>query len=129
MLSWNSNSRLRSRLAQLKLPTYEDYEIELPPNAENGENPYKIRARVFFPPNLVQGKKYPLLVDVYGGPGSQRVSDSYGIDWATTLVTSYSIIYASIDGRGSGRQSDDLKFQVYRRLGTVEVYDQISGGE
>jgi dipeptidyl-peptidase-4 len=126
ILRWTSNTKLRQRLATFSLPEYKDYEIQLP--AEAG-NPYKIRARVLFPPNMTPSKKYPLLVDVYGGPGSQRISNTYGIDWSTSLVSSHSVIYASIDGRGSGRQSDDLKFQVYRKLGTVEVYDQINGGD
>ena len=36
------------------------------------------------------------------------------------------MIYVSIDGRGTGFQSNDYKFQVYRNLGTVEMQDQIN---
>lgn len=63
----------------------------------------------------------------YGGPNSQKIKDRYLVDWSKTLITRKDVIYAYIDGRGSGRQSDDLKFQVYRRLGTVEIHDQIYG--
>ena len=35
-------------------------------------------------------------------------------------------MYAVVDGRGTGFQSDEYKFQVYRNLGTVEMDDQIA---
>jgi dipeptidyl-peptidase-4 len=45
------------------------------------------------------------------------------------LVSRKNIIYASVDGRGSGRQSDSLIFQVNKKLGTLEVNDQISAAK
>ena len=50
----------------------------------------------------------------------------WSVGWGDYLVTSRNIIYASIDGRGTGYQSDEHKFQVYRNLGTVEMDDQIA---
>jgi len=52
-----------------------------------------------------------------------------GIEWGHTLSSSHNVIYASIDGRGSGRVSDSQMFAVYRSLGRYEVDDQISGAE
>ena len=37
------------------------------------------------------------------------------------LVSNYGIAYASIDGRGTGFQSDDFTFELYKKLGTVEM--------
>jgi dipeptidyl aminopeptidase/acylaminoacyl peptidase len=45
--------------------------------------------------------------------------------WLAYLVSSENVIYVSIDGRGSGFRGDDFMHAVYRRLGTVEVQDQI----
>lgn len=61
----------------------------------------------------------------YAGPDSQKISEDFKVDWGTYLASSQGIIYGSIDARGSGRQSTDLKFAVYRNLGSVEVEDQI----
>ena len=36
-------------------------------------------------------------------------------------MSNYDIVYASIDGRGTGYQSDDFTFQLYEKLGTVEM--------
>jgi dipeptidyl-peptidase 4 len=42
------------------------------------------------------------------------------------LTVNRSFIYAAIDGRGSGLKGDRMLFAGYRRLGTVEIEDQIS---
>lgn len=62
----------------------------------------------------------------YAGPNSVQISDAFTLGWGAYLTTNRSIIYALIDGRGSGLKGDSMKFSVYRRLGTVEIYDQIT---
>lgn len=62
----------------------------------------------------------------YGGPDSTQVSEKYSLDWGSYLAANKSIIYASIDGRGSGLRGDKILFAGYRKLGTVEVVDQIN---
>jgi dipeptidyl-peptidase-4 len=42
------------------------------------------------------------------------------------LAANKSIIYATIDGRSSGLKGNDMLFASYRRLGTVEITDQIN---
>lgn len=62
---------------------------------------------------------------MYGGPGSQMVSENFKIDYGKYLASGRDIIYAAIDGRGSGCQGDTHKYQLYHKLGTVEIEDQI----
>uniref|UniRef100_A0A4W3HMJ0 Fibroblast activation protein, alpha n=1 Tax=Callorhinchus milii TaxID=7868 RepID=A0A4W3HMJ0_CALMI len=81
--------------------------------------------QMFLPPNFDESKKYPLLIDVYGGPASQKADARFSIGWATYLASSEDIIVASFDGRGSGFQGDQIMHSLYRRLGTYEVEDQI----
>ncbi|XP_063983383.1 venom dipeptidyl peptidase 4 isoform X10 [Diachasmimorpha longicaudata] len=63
---------------------------------------------------------------VYGGPDTYQVTEKFHIDWGTYLVTNKNIIYAAIDGRGSGLKGNAMLFAGYRNLGTVEIYDQIN---
>jgi len=44
------------------------------------------------------------------------------------LKSTHGIAVASLDGRGSAAAGDKLKFEIYRRLSTVEVQDQITAG-
>ena len=47
--------------------------------------------------------------------------------WPAYLASSRGIIVAQIDGRGSGGEGDRRRFEMWRRLGSVEVQDQ--GGQ
>lgn len=62
----------------------------------------------------------------YGGPDTYQVTDKFSLDWGSYLAANKSIIYAAIDGRGSGLRGDKLMLSGYRKLGTVEVIDQIN---
>ncbi len=53
------------------------------------------------------------------------VTDKWRIDWNTYLSGNKDYIIAQIDGRGSSGQGYRLLHEVYRRLGTVEVSDQL----
>uniref|UniRef100_A0A8C8AJJ6 Dipeptidyl peptidase 4 n=1 Tax=Otus sunia TaxID=257818 RepID=A0A8C8AJJ6_9STRI len=81
--------------------------------------------QMILPPHFDSSKKYPLLLDVYAGPCSQKVDYAYRISWATYLASTEQIIVASFDGRGSGYQGDEIMHAINRRLGTYEVEDQI----
>uniref|UniRef100_A0A803T1K4 Dipeptidyl peptidase 4 n=1 Tax=Anolis carolinensis TaxID=28377 RepID=A0A803T1K4_ANOCA len=85
--------------------------------------------QMILPPHFDESKKYPLLIDVYAGPCSQKADATFKINWATYLASSEDIIVASFDGRGSGYQGDKILHAIYRRLGTYEVEDQILAAE
>uniref|UniRef100_A0A8C5X830 Dipeptidyl peptidase 4 n=1 Tax=Malurus cyaneus samueli TaxID=2593467 RepID=A0A8C5X830_9PASS len=82
--------------------------------------------QMILPPRFDSSKKYPLLIDVYAGPCSQKVDQVFRISWATYLASTEQIIVASFDGRGSGYQGDEIMHAINRRLGTYEVEDQIA---
>jgi dipeptidyl-peptidase-4 len=50
-------------------------------------------------------------------------------NWLTYMKSSHDVIVASIDGRGTAAAGDNFKFQIYRKLGTVEIDDQIAAGK
>ncbi|KAM3861962.1 dipeptidyl peptidase 4 [Diretmus argenteus] len=82
--------------------------------------------QMMLPPNFKKSKKYPLLIDVYGGPCSQKTDFRFRLNWGTYLASTEGIIVASFDGRGSGYQGDKIMHSIYQRLGTYEVEDQIT---
>jgi len=84
--------------------------------------------KLLLPPNLREDEntKYPLVIHVYGGPGSQQVKEKMLITWGHYLAGSKNIIYGMIDGRGSGFKGQKMLHAVYKRLGTVEISDQIN---
>lgn len=62
----------------------------------------------------------------YGGPDTALVTKQWNVDWGTSLVNRWGIAVAQIDGRGSGLRGIENMFAVNRKLGTVEIEDQIT---
>lgn len=112
------NEELGVLLDDIQLPTKQRTNISL--------HGFDLWYMLTLPPHFDKSKKYPLLIDVYGGPCSQKVDQYFRLNWATYLASTEKIIVASFDGRGSGYQGDEILHQLYRRLGTVEVEDQIA---
>ncbi|HEX9935475.1 MAG TPA: alpha/beta fold hydrolase [Longimicrobium sp.] len=79
------------------------------------------------PANFDPSRKYPVLLYVYGGPGSQTVTDAWGGSrylWHQ-LLAQQGYIVVSVDNRGTGARGRDFKKQVYLNLGAMEAADQI----
>ncbi|ELR55291.1 Dipeptidyl peptidase 4 [Bos mutus] len=91
----------------------------------NSNNDKEFWYQMILPPHFDKSKKYPLLLEVYAGPCSQKADAIFRLNWATYLASTENIIVASFDGRGSGYQGDKIMHAINRRLGTFEVEDQI----
>ena len=84
------------------------------------------------PASFNDSTKYPLLMYVYGGPGSQTVKNSFGWSnyyWYQMLANKNNIIIASVDNRGTGARGADFKKMTYRQLGKYETEDQIDAAK
>jgi len=90
---------------------------------------YEAPVVMSLPKDYDPNRKYPLLLYVYGGPGSQLVNQAWKVGWTDYLTSNYGVVYATIDGRGTGFQSNEYKFEVYHKLGTVEMIDQIEAAK
>jgi dipeptidyl-peptidase-4 len=84
-------------------------------------NGYMIR-----PPNFNEKAVYPVLMYVYGGPGSQTVNDKWGGQnyWWFQMLAQQGFIVASVDNRGTGSRGENFKKMTYQRLGYYETIDQ-----
>lgn len=81
------------------------------------------------PADFDSAKKYPLLMFVYGGPGSQTVKNSFGYSnhyWYQMLANKHKVIVASVDNRGTGARGAEFKKLTYKQLGKYETEDQIA---
>jgi len=54
------------------------------------------------------------------------VTDEFKMDWLTYLTSSENVIFAQVDGRGSGGRGVAFLHKIYRRFGTIEVQDQLT---
>ena len=83
------------------------------------------------PTDFDQSREYPVLMYVYGGPGSQTVTNSWGgtRDFWHHHLAAEGYIVASIDNRGTGARGKAFKDITYANLGKIETEDQIAAAK
>eukprot|EP00761_Pharyngomonas_kirbyi_P008033 gb/GECH01008044.1/.p1 GENE.gb/GECH01008044.1/~~gb/GECH01008044.1/.p1 ORF type:complete len:832 (+),score=215.86 gb/GECH01008044.1/:1-2496(+) len=84
---------------------------------------------VYLPHNYEEGKKYPTMVFIYGGPHVQLVTNQYmaGVRPLIQVWTSLGYCVCTFDGRGSFRRGLEWEGALKYSMGTVEIDDQIAG--
>jgi len=91
----------------------------------------ELNASIIKPKDFDESKKYPVLMFVYGGPGSQTVKNSWGwfnYAWFQMLAQKGYIV-VSVDNRGTGFRGEEFKKMTYQQLGKYEVEDQINAAK
>lgn len=85
--------------------------------------------RLITPPNMDPAKKYPTLVYVYGGPHSQLVTDDWlaGGNLYFLFLAQQGYIVYTVDNRGTDNRGFEFESITHRRLGTIEMADQMEG--
>ena len=118
----NSN-KLTQTLTEYNLTKKEFFEF----TTEDGVN---LNGWMMKPIDFDSNKKYPVLMYVYGGPGSQTVTDSWGGQYMWyQMLCQQGYIVVSIDNRGTGGRGSEFKKCTYKELGKLETIDQIEGAK
>jgi dipeptidyl-peptidase 4 len=78
------------------------------------------------PPGFEPGRRYPVIVRVYGGPAGALVERKWP-DPVDQLFLEAGYILFSLDNRGTPNRSVAFKTALDRHFGTVEVADQLRG--
>lgn len=79
-------------------------------------------------PKVPEGQKLPVLMFVYGGPGSQQAVDQWrGANyWWFQMLAQQGYMVVCVDNRGTGARGEDFKKMTYKQLGKYETEDQIA---
>ena len=85
--------------------------------------------RVIKPYDFDSTKQYPVMIYVYGGPHAQLVTNSwmYGASLWMHWMANQGYIVFTLDNRGSAGRGFDFESQIHRKLGTLEIEDQMVG--
>lgn len=77
--------------------------------------------------DMQPGKRYPVIVDVYGGPSVLgRVRNAWGNLFRQYLAQSGYVVF-TLDNRGTAYRGVKFDTAAFHRLGSVEVEDQVTG--
>lgn len=119
-----TNEKLKAKVAALKRGTTEFVKVPI-------DSGIVLNGYVMKPADFDPSKKYPILFQVYGGPGSQSVVDVWGgaqYLWHT-LLTQQGYLVASVDNRGTGARGRAWRKVIYGQLGVVETEDQAAAAK
>ena len=75
------------------------------------------------PPDFDPARKYPVIVSIYGGPGSQQVYNVFATSGWNQYLSQQGFIVVGLNNRGSGNYSRDFQKMVYKQLGKWEAND------
>ena len=97
-------------------------------DTEKGVN---LNAWILKPNNFDPNKQYPVFMYLYGGPGSQQVTDSWKGQnyWWFQMLAQEGYIVACVDNRGTGGRGEEFKKMTYLKLGHYETIDQIDAAK
>ena len=109
-------------LAEYKLSPVEFVEV----SADDGT---KLNASLIKPLHFDPAKKYPVLINVYGGPHVQLVRNSWGgLRYLLDQVyAAQGYILFTLDNRGSWGRGHAFETPLYHHMGKIELQDQLAG--
>ncbi|MDE6276877.1 MAG: prolyl oligopeptidase family serine peptidase, partial [Muribaculaceae bacterium] len=82
-----------------------------------------LNAYIVKPEGFSTGRRYPVIISQYSGPGSQSVLNRWTLDWEQYFAAN-GFIVVGVDPRGTGGRGAEFMQCVYKRLGVLETVDQ-----
>ena len=107
-----------SALAELNLRPAELFTFK----AADGKT--ELHGMLQFPSNFDPTKKYPMLVSVYGGPGSAGLTENYA---TPNALAEYGFLILRVDARTNAGKGRKILDSTYKQLGIVEMDDIAAG--
>lgn len=118
------NQSLKKKLATKQLATKEFFTFTTPEGVE-------LNGWMMKPANFTAGKRYPVIMHQYSGPGSQQVIDHWGIGarrdggMFESYLADLGYVTVCVDGRGTGGRGAEFEKCTYLQLGIKESKDQV----
>jgi dipeptidyl-peptidase-4 len=96
---------------------------------KTSDGKFDLYGRIILPVDFDSTKKYPVIVYVYGGPHMQLVTDSWlgGARLWEFYMAQKGYIMFTMDNRGTPARGNEFYQAIHRKLGTVDVDDQMQG--
>jgi dipeptidyl-peptidase-4 len=87
---------------------------------------FDLPMRVTWPTNMEKGKRYPVLISIYGGPNAGTVMDTWTLTGAQQWYAKEGLIQVAMDHRASGHFGKKGVNYMYHNLGYWEMKDYSS---
>jgi dipeptidyl-peptidase-4 len=88
----------------------------------------KLYARLVKPADFDPKKRYPVIVDIYGGPHTQVVTNRWGVtSMLDHLFAQEGFLVWALDNRGSSGRGHAWESTIFENMGRLELDDQLDG--
>ena len=104
-------------LAEVQLSTTEDVSFK----TKDGNQPHGLLVK---PLGYVQGRKYPLLLRIHGGPNGQD-AHSFSLERELFAANGYAVL--NVNYRGSNGRGENYQKAIFADWGNKEVIDLLAG--
>lgn len=84
----------------------------------------QLHGLIDFPSSFDPTKKYPVLVSVYGGPGSNGASENFQ---TPSPLTEFGFLVVRMDARSAAGKGRKILDEIYQQLGVAEMDDFAAG--
>jgi dipeptidyl-peptidase-4 len=81
---------------------------------------------LYFPAHFDPKQSYPLIMSVYGGPGSRQAVNRYVINGRSQALAQLGFLVASVDHRGVSRRGKKFQNLMYLNMGEIELADHVA---
>lgn len=100
-------------------------------NIKAADNTTDLYGRIVKPVGFEEGKKYPMIVYVYGGPHAQLVENKWlgAVRFWQLYMAQKGYVCMTIDNRGSANRGFEFENVIHRNLGKAEMADQMKAVE
>jgi len=124
---YNTKGKFVRHIQDTKRPEFDEYEF---PKTDfvalkSDDGKFDIPMRIVWPLHMQPGKKYPVRISIYGGPGSMQVRARWTdvFNGLAYRLAEEGVISVTLDHRGSGHNGKVGQEYMYRNLGYWEMAD------
>jgi dipeptidyl-peptidase-4 len=93
---------------------------------KSSDGKYDLDALLYFPAHFNPKEKYPVILSVYGGPGSKGVTNRYDMNDDDQALAQLGFLVAVCDYRGVSGRGKIFQNLHYLKLGQVEFEDHVA---
>lgn len=93
---------------------------------KSADGKYDLDALLYFPAHFDAREKYPVILSIYGGPGSKGVMNRYVMNDGSQALAQLGFLVATCDYRGVSGRGKAFQNLHYMKLGQVEFEDHVA---
>jgi len=121
----NNKGKIIKELGDAKGADYDSYNLAKTEliRVKSDDGLYDLPMKVTWPLNMELGKKYPVLISIYGGPNAGTVTDAFQLSGNQQWYAKEGLIQVAMDHRASGHFGKEGVNYMYHNLGDWELKD------